>query len=213
MLAVACGSLGVSAATWWISQREGASVYWIVASLSALLFGLRAMSEARPWDKGDDGEWRAVRGLRELSDDYSAIRNWMAPNGKGDVDLIVTGPHGVLVCEIKNYGASYACEGDEWVNVKENGYRKRMKSPSRQLKSNVKNVAAFLRRNGHEVPVQGVLVLRPKCDVKLVAPTVPVVEWNRLEEYVRALPAASGPFDPAVFLPPEGDPGSSTHAA
>lgn len=141
------------------------------------------------WFAGDRGERIVMKGLEKLPDEYLAITNVVLPDTKqGDIDLLLLGPHGVLVVEVKTYAARYAANGDEWVNIKENGYRKKMKSPSRQLKRNVKAVENYLKKRGVPATVHGVLVLNDRADVKIEAPTVAVKKRLELAEYVRGLP-------------------------
>jgi hypothetical protein len=67
---------------------------------------------------GDEGEAALVSHLaRRLSEEYLAIRGpLVAPNL--DADVIVAGPTGVWVYEVKNWSGQITCERGEWRRVK-----------------------------------------------------------------------------------------------
>src|SRR5690348_15712695 len=44
--------------------------------------------------QGDKGEARAIEALQSLDDRYTLVTNWVPEEGKGDVDLLLLGPHG-----------------------------------------------------------------------------------------------------------------------
>lgn len=173
----------------WMRMDPKSSFIPLAAMIFASSGAVWAFGTSLNWWFGDLGERLNVRDLKSLPDDYLAITNVVLPDTKqGDIDLLLLGPHGVLVVEVKTYAARYAANGDDWVNIKENGYRKKMKSPSRQLKRNVKAVEAHLKKRGVAAAVHGVLVLNDRADVKIEAPTVAVQKRRELAEYVRGLP-------------------------
>lgn len=166
-------------------------LFCLIVGLPVAYFGAVSLKESRSWDKGDDGEWLAVKALKDLPEDYTVVRNWVIPGSKvGDIDVLVLGPHGALVVEVKNYADNYICEGSQWFNVKPNGFRKRTKSPCTQLDKASRALSQWLKREGIQMPVQKVLVLPTKSRIQLHQPTVPVVTRDQLADHILALPKA-----------------------
>ncbi|MDR3689257.1 MAG: nuclease-related domain-containing protein [Fimbriimonas sp.] len=160
----------------------------VAGSLMSLSAAGAFVKKAVSWTDGAAGEAQVIRALGDLPDVYTAISNWVIPGTEqGDVDLVLIGPHGVLVIEVKNYSSKYECSGDDWVNVKDNGFRKRIKSPSRQLKRNVRAIEAYLQPLGWTGPVRGVLVLPPKSKPKLEGATVEILDWASLLPFIQQL--------------------------
>lgn len=175
-------------------------IWLYLGALFCLIIAGEAVVATRSWSDGDTGEWRVVRALRGLSDEYTLVRNWVIPGAEqGDIDLLVLGPHGVLVLEVKNYRAKYECDGDDWVNVKENGYRKRMKSPSRQLAKNSRAVQSFLVKSGWQGTVHSALVIPPRADVRIAGASVTILDWKALPQHIRALPSHGTPVSVSLF--------------
>lgn len=160
-----------------------------VAAALMFAFAVGSLNRSLNWYFGDRGEQKTLQQLSELPDDYLAISNVILPNTKrGDIDMLLLGPHGVLVIEVKTYADNYAANGDDWVNIKENGYRMKIKSPSRQLKGNVKAVERFLNQRGVAAAVHGVLAMNDGFRGKIEAPTVAIKKRSELADYVRSLP-------------------------
>ena len=137
-------------------------------SLGGIQSGVRALRAYNRYSRGAEGEEAA---LHALPDDYTAVANFVVPGTRqGDLDLIVLGPAGVLVVEVKSYQGGCACHGDSWFVVHADGSRQPLRgSVSRQLKRGRKAVARYL----------------VDCDV-----SVPVIMQDALCEYVLGLPAA-----------------------
>lgn len=155
------------------------------------VLGFCLFTQSISWLLGDKGERRTLALLGGLSDDYTALTNWVVPGTKqGDIDLLVTGPHGVLVVEIKTYASPVASDGDKWYSVKENGYRKPIKSLSNQTKRNGAVVQKLLRSKGLQVPVHTVLVFNDKAEINCSNPTVPILHRGALQNYILRLPSA-----------------------
>ena len=115
-------------------------------SLGGIQSGIRALRAYNRYSRGTEGEDAVLHALRGLPDGYTAIANFVAPGTRqGDMDLLVLGPAGVLVVEIKSYMGRYACHGDSWFAVHADGTRQPLRgSVSRQLKRGRKAIAHYL---------------------------------------------------------------------
>ncbi len=164
-------------------------------SLGGIQSGVRALRNYNRYQRGADGEESVLTTLRALPDSYSAVSNFVVPGTRqGDTDLLVLGPAGILVVEVKAYTGRYACHGDAWFAVPPDGARRPLRSSvSRQLKRNRKAIAHYLVDCDAAVPVHAVAVFRPGVRLELTLPTVPVLTQDGLLDYVLSLPPAPRP--------------------
>ncbi|MGI4789480.1 MAG: nuclease-related domain-containing protein [Janthinobacterium lividum] len=161
-------------------------------SLGGVQAGVRALRNYNRYHRGSEGEESVLQTLRGLPDAYTAIANFVAPGThQGDMDLLVLGPAGVLVIEVKSYTGRYACHGDTWFSVHPDGTRCPLRgSVSRQLKRAGKSVAHYLVDCDISVPIHTVAVFRAGVELDLTRPTVPIIQQETLRDYVQNLPAA-----------------------
>jgi hypothetical protein len=159
---------GTALVVCWAAKFWPAQALWMY--MAAAMVGSLGFPTLKGWGNnffGDRGERLTLDGLDGLGDEYTAVTNWVIPGTKqGDIDLLILGPHGALVCEIKTYSARYAFEGDNWYSVKDNGYRQPIKSPSRQLKRNAAALQKYMKANKVPGVVSHVLVLNDRIDLQ-----------------------------------------------
>ena len=100
---------------------------------------------------GSWGEHKALSGLeRNLSDDYHIFVG-VKVHEKMESDLVITGPNGVFVIEVKNYTGDIEGRADdrEWVLHKTGRrggtYTKTLKNPLKQLNRNVHILSQYLK--------------------------------------------------------------------
>ena len=164
-------------------------------SLGGVQSGVRALRAYNRYSRGTEGEDAVLHALRGLPDAYTAVASFVAPGTRqGDMDLLILGPAGVLVVEIKSYTGRYACHGDAWFAVHADGSRQPLRgSVSRQLKRGRKAVAHYLVDCDVSAPVHAVAVFRPGVRLEITHPTIPIVTQEALPEYILALPPAPRP--------------------
>lgn len=177
-------------------------------SLGGIQSGVRALRNYNRYQRGTEGEDGVLQTLRGLPDGYIAVTNFVPPGTRqGDTDLLILGPAGILVVEVKAYTGRYACHGDAWFAVHADGTRQPLRSSvSRQLKRSRKAIAHYLVDCDVSVPVHAVAVFRPGVRLDLVQPTVSVRMQAELREYILSLPPAPRPtlaedMEP-LFAPP-----------
>lgn len=165
-------------------------------SLGGIQSGVRALRTYNRYQRGVVGEAAALSTLRALPDSYTVVSNFVVPGARqGDTDLLVLGPAGILVIEVKSYTGCVGCHGDSWFVADPDGSRRPLRSSvSRQLKRNRKAVSHFLVDCDLSVPVQAVAVFRPGIRLELSHPTVPVLTQDRLLDYIQSLPPAPSPL-------------------
>ena len=177
-------------------------------SLGGIQSGVRALRAYNRYSRGTEGEDAVLHALRGLPDSYSAVANFVAPGTRqGDLDLLVLGPAGVLVVEVKSYTGRYACHGDAWFALHPDGTRQPLRgSVSRQLKRGRKAVAHYLVDCDVSAPVHAVAVFRTGVQLELAHPTVPIVTQDALCGHVLGLAPAPRRVPlaelEALFAPP-----------
>ncbi|WP_165863872.1 nuclease-related domain-containing protein [Capsulimonas corticalis] len=163
-------------------------------ALGGVNIGVKAMRNYNRYLRGAEGEETALTTLKSLPDGYSCVANFVVPGThQGDADLLVIGPFGVLVVEVKTYTGHYTCHGDAWFRLHDDGVRQPMRSSvSKQLKRNRKAVQHYLVDCDMEAPVHGVVVFPDTLKLDCVHPTIPMVRLSGLLEHVQKLSAPSG---------------------
>ena len=207
---LAVAGVGGGLLLWMQASHLGGYGFALAAflSLGGIQSGVRALRAYNRYCRGTEGEDVILNTLRGLPEEYSAVANFVAPGTRqGDMDLLVLGPAGLLVLEIKSYTGHYACHGDSWFAVHADGVRQPLRSSvSRQLKRARKSVAHYLVDCDLSVPVHAAAVFRPGVHLNLTHPTVPIVMQEALQDYILNLPPAPHPvcltdLEP-LFAPP-----------
>ena len=161
---LAVGGVGGGTLLWIQAAHFGGYAFAAAAflSLGGVQAGVRALRNYNRWHRGTEGEDAVLQTLRGLPDAYTVVANFVPPGTRqGDLDLLVLGPAGVLVVEVKSYTGRYACHGDAWFSVRAGGVRRPLKSSvSRQLKRAGKSVAHYLADCDVQVPLHTAAVFR-----------------------------------------------------
>ncbi len=202
---LAVGGVGGGLLLWTQAAHFGGYGFAAAAflSLGGVQAGVRALRNFNRWHRGAEGEESVLQTLRGLPETYTAIANFVAPGTRsGDMDLLVLGPAGVLVIEVKSYTGRYACSGDQWFALPPDGTRRPLRgSVSRQLKRAGKSVAHYLVDCDTHAPLHTVAVFRAGAELELTRPTVPIIREDTLRGYILALPDAPRPLAAAELEP------------
>jgi hypothetical protein len=135
--------------------------------------------------KGQEGETKVVEAMiADLDDKWSLYRNMSLPGRKkSDLDLILVGPPGVWVLEVKNFDGEYKNTGEGWEFRAGNIWKSLKKSPSRQAQNNTLALSNFLKADGITQFVKPVVVWANEGSPLTVEnPMVAVWQYNRLPE-------------------------------
>ena len=176
-----------------------------VASIPLLLFcifGFQFLKEvvvprAERWITGHMGEQRVLRVLSDLPDTYTAVTNFVVPGSeRGDIDLILIGPMGLLAIEIKTYEGVILFENGRWWKRQKNGWKTRFqKNPSAQAKGHRKTLIGFLQQEWGQhsalgkVPIIPILVFVGADGLETGSLDIAAVRVGGLMEYVCSLPS------------------------
>lgn len=150
----------------------------IIVSAGAAIRGLRA-------SQGQRGEDRVQEAIQGLDDRYTLVRNWVPESKTGDVDMVLLGPHGALVLEVKTYSVPVRVENGLWSIQRENGSWRKVKSFSKQLDQNSRMVQKTLK-----APTYGALVFNDGADLRGDAGTTNLIRVSQVRQLVDSLPTA-----------------------
>ena len=157
LLTVICG---ISAA---YLQSLGLTVIFMVALAAFAIIAISALvkvgatsNKLSILEAGIEGEEMASRCIKLLPDTYTAFRNlFVCYDGRNsEMDLVIVGPTGVFVVEIKNQnGRIYGDAADRELCQYKIGragtpYVKTLYNPIKQVNTHVYRIANFLRENG-----------------------------------------------------------------
>lgn len=111
----------------------------------------------------NSGREESSEALRDLPEEYTVLHNIEITSGKYMLHLnhVVVGPQGVFLVKAKNWGVSKVEGGagdSQWTFYKKI-YSHEEKNPIHQVKSQVHHLSNFLRENGIDAWVQGVVYL------------------------------------------------------
>jgi hypothetical protein len=137
--------------------------------------------------KGQDGEDRAVEVLRQTLDgDWSLFRNIALPGRKRtDLDVVLVGPPGVWVLEIKTLARDYRNIGDRWEYRAGNSWKLSGNNPSRQANDNAIRLKNFLKADGIKQWVTPAVVwANPESTLMVENPAIAVWSIDRLPDEV-----------------------------
>lgn len=158
----------------------------MVAAVAAAGSGLvvwRRVREAWPMWRGHRGEVLVVRLLSQLDERHVCLTNYSPPGAKqGDIDVVVAGPFGVLVLEVKSHSQPVRCIGEKWSALKADGSWRAIKSASEQAQRNAKRVAKLIK-----APVFPLVVIGNWVPLQATDPAVPIVRRSELLEYIARL--------------------------
>jgi len=175
----------------WKERRVGA---FVLAAAYVMADALRrypsaprmaaASEQERIWEAGNEGEAQVLAMLTaQLGPEWTALTGYK--NHKGEGDLILVGPLGLLGLEIKNMSGVVSCQGDVWSRDKYDNYGNCVernvlikdrggRSPAQQINEVCTALGAFLqKRNHHPTILTAVVLTHPKGRVGQIShPTV-----------------------------------------
>jgi hypothetical protein len=143
---------------------------------------------------GAKGENMGLVEALNLPDDYHVFTNVNISyqNYSQETDLIIVGMKGVYVVEVKNHNGHIVGDAQdaEWMQHKVGRgggkYSKKMSNPIKQVKGQVYKLSKFLKEQGINVWVEGIVLFTNQAvHVKVHNSSVPILfPDNRLHHYI-----------------------------
>ncbi len=157
---------------------------WAVASIPDRITK-RLEKRIEDHHRGQEGEDNVVQlVVQALDGNWHLFRNISLPGrNKGDLDLVLVGPPGVWVLEVKNFSGKYHNTGETWQYKRGKNWKTLSKSPSRQAKSNAGRLSNFFEADKLRVFAHPAVVwANPENAPSVENPSVAVWEYNRLAD-------------------------------
>jgi hypothetical protein len=135
--------------------------------------------------RGEEGEERTVQMIvQALDGNWKLFRNINLPGrSKGDLDIVLVGPPGVWVLEVKNLNGEYRNIGDLWESRRGKHWKAATANPSKQASTNAGRLGSFLKADNLNVWVNPAVVwANEENHVFVENPSVAVWLFNRLPD-------------------------------
>jgi len=186
--------VGVSCYARFLDPGAWSGGIWLLATWAVIVPLVVALGWAGSQSQGEAGENAALNALCGVGDDYIAITNFKIPGYEriGDLDIVLAGPVGVVVVEVKNLRGPWRVDGDRWVSMGDRGPGLR-RGVGGQLKGQVKALASFLGRAGAPCRVIGLIAVNSNAAIEIASPgPYPIVPYDRLATVIAAESATAG---------------------
>jgi hypothetical protein len=134
---------------------------------------------------GKEGEEQVLQLIiQSLDGHWSVFQNVSLPGrNKGDLDLILVGPPGVWVLEVKNFRGEYRNIGENWEYRHDKKWKSTSKSPSQQAFNSALRLSNFLKADNVKVFVNAAVVwANEESPLTVENPSVAVWSSNRLAD-------------------------------
>jgi hypothetical protein len=162
----------------------GIGMIWLVTSIPEWISQRldRKIEEHRFGQEGEEQVLQAI--IQSLDGNWSVFQNVRLPGrNKGDLDLVLVGPPGLWVLEVKNYRGQYRNIGETWEYRQSKNWKVLKKSPSEQAKNNALRLKNFLQADNLNVFVnQAVVWVNQESPLFVENPSVSVWQYNRLSD-------------------------------
>lgn len=157
---------------------------WLIGSVPERI-SRRFEKKIEAHRRGQEGEEKVLQTiLQALDGTWQLFRNIQLPGrNKGDLDLVLVGPPGVWVLEVKNFEGKYRNIGQDWHYRNGNNWKALSKNPGRQAHQNATRLAHFLRADRLKVFVNSVIVwANPESSLYVEDPAVAIWRYHELPE-------------------------------
>jgi Nuclease-related domain len=145
----------------------------------------RLDKQIEEYRRGQEGEDHVVELIiQALDGNWHLFRNIDLPGrNRGDLDLVLVGPPGVWVLEVKNFRGKYRNIGESWEYLRGKKWKTASSNPSRQSFKNALRLANFLKADGLNVFVNAAVIwANEESPLFVENPSVAVWTYNRLAD-------------------------------
>jgi hypothetical protein len=135
--------------------------------------------------RGEEGEEKTVQLIvQALDGNWRLFRNVLLPGrNQGDLDLVLVGPPGVWVLEVKNFSGEYRTGGATWQYRHGKTWKAASVNPSQQASTNAARLASFFKASNLKVFVTPAIVWANESSPLFVKdPAVAVWPFKRLPD-------------------------------
>jgi hypothetical protein len=158
----------------------GGLLFWLPEQISK-----RLEKKIEQYRLGQEGEDLTIQGIAgALDGNWHVFRNVSLPGrNRGDLDIVLLGPSGVWVLEVKNFRGEYRNRGEDWEFRRGNKWVKASANPSRQAVENAVRLSTFLKADRVDVFVNPAIVwVNQESNLEVQNPRVPIWQFERLPD-------------------------------
>lgn len=180
---------------------------WLALLAGFVLVALLGDGLDRIKESGAKGEDEALKALSALPDSYTIfnqiyIPNERGKNGRTELDLVVVGPNGIFVVEVKNIRGEVEGSRQDWkwivhkVGRQGSNYTSEISNPVKQLGRQIGALKPLVRRKEDSPWVQGIAFFpNPDHSVKLRDdPGIPVL--TNMEDLIKYIQEFNPKYKP-----------------
>jgi hypothetical protein len=134
----------------------------------------RRLDRYRRGQEGEDRVFETV--LPVLDGQWTVFRNLTLPGrSRADLDMLLVGPAGLWLLEIKSYRGAYRNTGEKWEIYRGGRWKPAERSPSTQVRRNAVALNSFLKAKGIVTWVNPVVVwANPEAELRVEQPCTAV---------------------------------------
>ena len=149
----------------------------------------KAMEKSRDYRLGREGEeWVVDRTRVMLDSRWTVFRNLTLPNRNADCDLVLIGPPGIYVLEVKAYRGNIRVQDGVWEEQTRGKWRSMSKNPQAQATGSAVGLSDWIKRHGVVQYVDKALVLtEPQPSTNFTTSKVPVWLHYDVDQQLTAL--------------------------
>lgn len=147
------------------------------------------------------GEESVLEKLRaSLDNHWTIFCNLKLPGRKDDFDIVLVGPQGVWVLEVKSYGGTLRFQNGKWERQEKGRWKKADYDPSAQVRRNAQRLNDFLRREA--VPIRwietAVALAEPQPITNFKNSETPIWLLPQIEDKVKNLTTRTPPNEKEI---------------
>jgi hypothetical protein len=152
------------------------AVLWLTRLLVDRIFQAfqKRLDRYRRGQEGEDRVFEAI--LPMLDGQWTVFRNLTLPGRtRADLDMLLVGPAGLWLLEIKTYLGIYRNTGEKWEVHRGGCWKPAVKNPSAQAKRNAAALSSFLKADGIGAWVNPIVVwANPEAELRVEQPVTAV---------------------------------------
>jgi hypothetical protein len=161
-----------------------AAIMWLTDAVFDRIMNVfdKRIGRYRQGQEGEDTVLEIVR--QSLDGNWHLFQNLTLPGLKRtDIDMVLVGPHGVWVLEVKALTGEYRNIGDDWEFRVGRRWRFSRTNPSRQARRNAARLSNFLKADGIKQWVSAAVVwANQEGSIAVEDPTICVWSLDRLPD-------------------------------
>lgn len=190
-----------------ISQQVAFIIAFLIVLVLPIGVGLywlkefkKRRNDYRSFRAGREGEDAIVERLRAILDNrWTVFRNLVLPNRKDDVDLVLVGPGGVWVVQVKSTQSMLRAQGTNWQVHTKSGWVPAAQNPAHEVFSHAKRLNIYLQQQGINRWIECAIALAKEQPISYFEKSeIPVWLPPTIEAQVKSLSVPNPPSEQEI---------------